>query len=96
MDKLLNFILSYGYIYLIIISLISVIVTVVDKLAAKFHKWRIPEKTLFILSILGGSVAMLLTMLLIRHKTRHKRFMIGIPLIIIIQIAILTFLFCSK
>ena len=64
------------------------IVTAVDKAAAIKQKRRIRERTLFIWSLLGGSVAMLLTMIAIRHKTKHKRFMIGIPLIIIAQIAI--------
>ncbi len=71
--------------YLGLISLISVVVCMYDKSAAKRHKRRIPEKTLFILCFLGGSVAMYIGMLLIRHKTLHKRFMLGIPLIIILQ-----------
>lgn len=76
-------------IYLCAISLISVIVCCYDKIAAKRNpKHRIREATLLWLSALGGSVAMLVTMLLIRHKTKHKKFMIGIPAIIILQIAI--------
>ncbi len=51
------------------------------------QEWRVPEKTLLIISALGGSVAMLLTMLKIRHKTKHMKFMIGIPVIIAMQIA---------
>ena len=62
-------------------------VTVYDKIASKrLPRHRTPEKTLFLLSVLGGSVAMYATMQLIRHKTQHKRFMIGIPLIIVAQI----------
>lgn len=79
--------------YVVIISLWSVIVTCYDKIAAKrFTKHRIREKTLFALAALGGSVAMYFTMLTIRHKTLHKRFMIGIPLIILLQVASLYFL----
>ncbi len=74
--------------YIILISLVSVIVTIKDKSCAKKGKWRVPEKTLFILSALGGSVAMYITMKAIRHKTQHKRFMIGIPLIMVAQAAI--------
>ena len=77
----------WGFIYLIVVSVIAMIVTAVDKAAAIKQKRRIRERTLFIWSILGGSVAMYLTMLGIRHKTKHKRFMIGIPFIIILQIA---------
>ena len=76
-------------IYLAVISIISVIVTVYDKIAAKkFTKHRTRESTLIIFSILGGSVAMYITMQLIRHKTKHLKFMIGIPLIIVLQCAI--------
>ena len=75
----------WGFIYLIVVSVIAMIVTAADKAKAIKQKRRIRERTLFIWSILGGSVAMYLTMIGIRHKTKHKRFMIGIPLIIILQ-----------
>ena len=78
--------------YILIISLVSVVVTIKDKSCAKKGKWRVPEKTLFILSALGGSVAMYITMKAIRHKTQHKRFMIGIPLIMAAQAAIIVLL----
>ncbi len=73
-------------IYLAVISLISVILTVSDKRRAIKHRYRISEFTLMLFSALGGSVAMLLTMLLIHHKTRHVKFMVGIPVIIILQL----------
>jgi len=78
-------------IYLAIISVISVIVCVYDKIISKLNKasLRIPEKILFLLSAMGGSVAMLTTMLITRHKTKHKRFMIGIPVIIVLQVIII-------
>lgn len=85
------------YLWLALISLIACGVTVYDKIASKrLPRHRTPEKTLFLLAILGGSVAMYATMQLIRHKTQHKRFMIGIPLIIIAQIlgiAVLIYLY---
>ena len=74
-------------IYLAVISLISFIVTAWDKHCAKRDMWRVPEKTLLILSALGGSVAMYITMKTIRHKTKHPKFMVGIPVIIFLQIA---------
>lgn len=74
-------------IYLAVISLISFIVTAWDKFCAKRDMWRVPEKTLLILSALGGSVAMYITMKTIRHKTRHPKFMVGIPVIIFLQAA---------
>ena len=74
--------------YLLAISVISIIVCIYDKIAAKHNpKHRTREATLLLLSALGGSVAMLITMLLIRHKTKHLKFMIGIPLIIALQAA---------
>ena len=82
---------KYILIYFIAISLVSVIVCVVDKLRAKKGRWRVKESTLFLLSVLGGSLAMYITMLTIRHKTLHKRFMIGIPLIMIMQAAVFIF-----
>ena len=83
--------LSAVIIYFAIISLISAIVCIYDKIISKRNKveLRIPERRLLLLSALGGSVAMLLTMLLIRHKTRHAKFMIGIPLIILAQVALI-------
>ena len=74
-------------IYLAAISLVAFIMTVWDKHCAKHGKWRVPEKSLFTASLLGGSVMMLIAMKLVRHKTKHKRFMVGIPVIIVLQIA---------
>lgn len=72
-------------IYLVLINLVSIIVTISDKYKAIKHKWRVPESTLLLLSAMGGSVAMYVTMLIIRHKTKHPKFMIGIPVIIVLQ-----------
>ena len=79
--------MNYFLIYLAAVSLFAVIITVFDKIRAMRGGWRVRESTLLIVSALGGSIAMLLTMLLIRHKTRKPKFMLGIPLIIILQIA---------
>ena len=81
--------------YLVVISIISIIICIYDKMISKLNKvaLRIPENTLMILSAVGGSVAMFITMLLIRHKTKHFKFMFGIPVIIVIQAAIIFALF---
>ena len=75
--------------YLAVISVISIIVCIWDKKISKKNKveLRIPEAVLLLLSALGGSVAMFITMLLIRHKTKHVKFMLGIPVIMILQAA---------
>lgn len=75
--------------YFVIISIIAVIVTAKDKIRAINGGRRTSETALFAISALGGSLMMLLMMLLIRHKTKHKRFMIGIPLIIVLQAVII-------
>ena len=81
-------------IYIAAISVLSLIITVYDKIAAKkLPRHRTRESTLLFLSAIGGSVAMLITMLLIRHKTKHTKFMLGIPVIIVVQLAIVWALF---
>ena len=70
------------------VSALAVVLTLWDKLCAKRRRWRVPEATLFLVALLGGSGAMYLSMLLIRHKTKHKRFMLGLPHILIAQIAV--------
>ena len=91
-----NPILSILIVYIAIISIVSVIICFYDKKISKKNRveLRIPEKTLLILSALGGSIAMFVTMLLIRHKTKHLKFMLGIPAIMIVQAAIIFALFC--
>lgn len=84
--------MKYFLIYLAAVSLIAVIMTVSDKSRARKHKRRIAEKTLFGTAVLGGSAAMYLTMIAVRHKTKHKRFMIGLPLIMIVQTAVIAFI----
>ena len=70
-------------------SAVSVIVCIADKLRSKKKgRTRVSEATLMTLSAFGGALFMFLTMLLIRHKTRHPRFMIGLPLMIVFQAAI--------
>ena len=79
-------------IWLLIINVVAVYLTVSDKAKERKKKWRVPENTLLLVAALGGSPAMLLTMLKIHHKTRHPKFMVGIPLILLLQIALVGFL----
>ena len=78
-------------IYLAVISIVSVVVCIYDKNSARKNGRRISEKALFTLAFLGGALALYLTMLKIRHKTLHKRFMIGLPIIIILQTILILF-----
>lgn len=76
--------------YFLVISVISLIFTVYDKIAAKKNpRHRVPEKTLLICAAFGGAVVMYITMLIIRHKTRKKKFMVGLPVIILLQAAVI-------
>ena len=87
MEKFKELLKYAPFIYLGVISLIAIIITCYDKIAAKhFPGHRTPEATLLAISAIGGSVAMYLTMQIIRHKTQHKEFMIGIPVIFFIQL----------
>lgn len=76
------------FIWFILISAVSIIMTVYDKWAAKRKKRRVPERTLLSLGIVGGAAAMYLTMKCIHHKTKKKKFMVGLPLEILLHILI--------
>lgn len=78
-------------VYLLLVNLFAAVVTLVDKRKSIKGKWRVSEKNLFIIALLGGSVGMYITMRIIRHKTRHNRFMIGLPAIFILQMVLLLY-----
>lgn len=71
--------------YVIIINIVGLCVMGIDKKRAIHHKWRIPEKTLFLVSLVGGSIGTWLGMYLFRHKTKHWYFVVGMPAILILQ-----------
>ncbi|MBE6727154.1 MAG: DUF1294 domain-containing protein [Ruminococcaceae bacterium] len=83
------------FIFICFINLISVIICILDKHRAVKKGRRIRERTLILLCIFGGSPFMYATMIFIRHKTRHIKFMLGIPLIFAIQFTLALF-FISK
>ena len=83
--------ISVFAIYLIGINILTFLIYGVDKWKARRDKWRIPEDTLIWLAIVGGSVGALLGMYLFRHKTKHKKFLIGIPVILLVQAGLLYF-----
>lgn len=73
-------------IYLIIINIIGFLVMYIDKQKAKKGKWRIPEKTIFIITVLGGGIGTISGMYTFRHKTQKLHFTIGLPTITILEI----------
>lgn len=81
--------------YFCAISVISAVITCHDKRQAIKGKRRVPEKTLITLAVLGGAVFEYLTMITIRHKTKHAKFMVGLPFIIFVQL-VLTVVICTK
>ena len=85
-----DFLIYLLFVYIGVVNVVGFILPAVDKRRAKKDRWRIRESTLFLVSVLGGSVAMYISMGLFHHKTKHKRFMIGIPVIIVLQVALIT------
>ena len=84
--------MRYFVIYLAAINLITFCVYGADKRRARKGKWRVPEKTLFLLPLLGGSVGALLGMRVFHHKKRHWYFVWGIPAILLAQLALAVWL----
>jgi uncharacterized membrane protein YsdA (DUF1294 family) len=74
--------------YLLIANVVGFSLMGIDKSKAKRHAWRIPEKVLFLASLLGGSVGTWAGMYAFRHKTKHWYFVVGMPLILAAQIAV--------
>ena len=83
---------KYILLWLAGINLLALVLCGIDKWKARRDRWRIPEKTLFLSAILGGSIGLLVGMHLFRHKTKHKSFTIGVPLIFILQLGIAAWL----
>ena len=76
------------YVYLAAVNLLDFILMGADKSKAKRGAWRVPEATLLLVAVLGGSIGGILGMLLFRHKTRHAAFALGLPLILLAQLAL--------
>ena len=73
-------------IYLFIMNAAGFLVMTADKLFAKANAWRVPERTLLGVAGMGGSIGVWLAMYIVRHKTKHMKFVIGVPLILALQI----------
>ena len=84
--------MNYFLPYLLLINAAAFLLMLTDKVRARKNRWRIPERTLIGSAILGGSIGALLGMYAFRHKTRHLKFTLGVPAILIAQIALAVFL----
>lgn len=80
--------MKYLLIYLLIMNALGFLLMLADKRRARKNRWRIPERTLMTVAALGGSVGSLLGMYTFRHKTRHRKFALGIPALLVAQIAL--------
>ena len=83
-------------IYLVVINVVAFVVYGVDKYKAKRGRWRTPEATLLGLAAIGGSIGAWLGMKVWHHKTMHKKFQYGVPLILIAQIVLVVFILQSR
>ena len=89
-------VLSYIGLYIGVVNVIGFVLMALDKARARRSAWRIPEATLFLFAIFGGSIGCILGMNLFRHKTQKPAFYIGLPVILVIHlVVILYFLFLS-
>ncbi|WP_058307144.1 DUF1294 domain-containing protein [Gracilibacillus massiliensis] len=80
-------------IYLLIINSIAFLIMGIDKHKAKHNKWRIPEQRIWIVSIVGGALGAAIGMYTFRHKTKHKNFLILLPVLVIVETTLLLFLY---
>ena len=85
--------MKYFLLYLLLINAVGFSLMLIDKWKAKHNRWRIPEATLMTVAALGGSIGSLLGIYTVRHKTKHIKFTLGIPLILAVQLAALTYFF---
>jgi len=91
MTEITQLLPAFLILYLLLINASSVVLTLSDKYRAKRGKWRIPESTLLLFGFLGGALCEWITMLLIRHKTKHPKFMLSLPLFFTLHILLLGF-----
>ncbi|MBR6390951.1 MAG: DUF1294 domain-containing protein [Lachnospiraceae bacterium] len=88
-------VLLWLVIYLVVVNLLGFSMMGIDKSRARRRAWRIPEAHLIIVALIGGSVGAILGMWLFRHKTRHWYFAYGLPVILVLQIAVVIALILS-
>lgn len=84
--------MTFWQVYLLEINVVALLLSAIDKACARKAIWRVSEVTLLLSAVLGGSVGLLLGILLFRHKTKHNQFRIGVPLILLGQLVLVYFL----
>jgi len=81
--------------YLTLLNILSLLIMIHDKNNAKNHKWRVSEATLLTLSLLGGSIGVLMGMYIFRHKTNHLKFTLGIPFILLLNLFLYVYIYTN-
>ena len=88
--------MKYLLLYLLLVNAAAFVLMLADKQKARKRKWRIPEATLMGTAALGGSIGALAGMYLVRHKTQHLKFTLGIPVILAAQIVLATWIYIYR
>jgi len=78
--------------YITVLSLVGFLIMGIDKVKAKSNQWRIPEKTLLLVAFIGGGIGTAMGMKVFRHKTKHPKFTILVPLSVILYIGVSVYL----
>ena len=84
--------MKFFLVYLLIVNAAGFLVMTADKLFARQNLWRVPEKSLLGIAAIGGSIGVLISMYVVRHKTKHPKFFLGVPAILVCQTGILLYL----
>ena len=84
--------MKYLFLYLLLINAAAFLLMLIDKQKARKNRWRIPERTLMLSALFGGSIGALFGMYTFRHKTKHLKFTLGIPAILIGQLILTWYL----
>ena len=82
--------------YLVVINLVAFLMFGVDKSRARKHQWRVAERSLFLVALVGGSLGAICGMFFFRHKTKHWYFRLGLPLILLVQILLLAAVYYGR
>ncbi|MBO1263857.1 DUF1294 domain-containing protein [Proteiniclasticum sp. SCR006] len=80
--------MNYLFGYILFINIFSLIIMHIDKNKARKHRWRVSESSLMILGFLGGSIGLLVGMYALRHKTKHVKFTLGVPMLLLLNLLI--------
>ena len=89
----MRYIISLPFAYLLVVNIFAFVLYALDKHRAKKHMYRYPESFLIFTAAIGGSVGALCAMLLLRHKTKHRKFTVTVPLLLLVQCAAVYILF---